>query len=980
MKQAHRLFRVTAILLLAGTSLCYAQAPSPALGDMGSVVTGKWDTLSTWKMYSSNGAFDSTVTSAPSSGKNVFILTGTTVTYETSSQNCKKLIIQSGATLQSNVALPTTTMLKVNGSTVWVDGNFGSGPTDGLSIETKYSAGALTIGGSGTINIAQFRPNSSQAEPLQVVFAANANINYAGSSGTGGSGMYLTNRGLQKNVTVTVNAGVALTFGAYSNFGLTSSSSTNGNANVTINVNGTINLPSSNLYLTDSAAYTCTLNIGATGTVNAGGKLNPYLATGGGAAVIDVAAGGKLNILSGGTADFTNPTATVTGTGTFTLNPGATINIGALAGLDAAAGPIRTATAVFDTSCNFGYMGTGIQAWGALLPDSVANLRIGSSSIDSITTPFTVLGDLQIDGLLVDNDSLKVVGSTIVNGTYQHNTVKCIVPTATWNDGSTFVLSRIDPTLTTGLPNGNQNFYNYTVDCPTLIGVARLGMVSDTIRGNFVVKNTNNAALAGNYITPAPKATNSTVTILGDLRVDSTAANFGVGYGSSVATQSLIVKGNILNKGILYCNGSGMTNKVYAYGDVVVESTLPDAFRGHSAALYADTLFFCGSMPQRFVKPLALTSMSNLSLRVMSGSTLSLNDTTVVPFGGIGKFTADSGATVKFGHPNGVNGNITLIAPVLSSGASYEFNSDSAQVTGTWLPKNVRNLTINDSLGVSLSAGDTLGAFTVTGTLGLAKGRFVTSDTVTLVVAAGGTVSRTAGYVDGRLQKTFAATGSLDFETGTENGYSPVNVKVTAGAGDMTVKAVQGQHPNTFDAAKTLNRYWNLASSGGITGAELRFYYLASDVNGTESKYGAWRYTGTGTTWTPLTSINQVSEHSVVATGVTSFSDWTLGESDLATSVDEEDGAVPNVFYVDQNYPNPFNPATKISYGLPAAAFVTAKVYNMLGQEVVTLFAGEQSAGVHTLSFDGAQFSTGVYLYRIQAGNAVEIKRMVLLK
>ena len=89
---------------------------------------------------------------------------------------------------------------------------------------------------------------------------------------------------------------------------------------------------------------------------------------------------------------------------------------------------------------------------------------------------------------------------------------------------------------------------------------------------------------------------------------------------------------------------------------------------------------------------------------------------------------------------------------------------------------------------------------------------------------------------------------------------------------------------------------------------------------------------------------------------------------------------LPQKFFVDQNYPNPFNPSTTISYGIPRAAFVTVKIFNVLGQEVKTLFSGYQSTGVYTFSFNASDLSSGIYLYRIQAGTSVDIKRMVLVK
>ena len=98
------------------------------------------------------------------------------------------------------------------------------------------------------------------------------------------------------------------------------------------------------------------------------------------------------------------------------------------------------------------------------------------------------------------------------------------------------------------------------------------------------------------------------------------------------------------------------------------------------------------------------------------------------------------------------------------------------------------------------------------------------------------------------------------------------------------------------------------------------------------------------------------------------------------TLVPMKETTLPQKFFVDQNYPNPFNPSTTISYGIPRTAFVTVKVFNVLGQEVKTLFSGYQSTGVYTLSFNASDLSSGVYLYRIQAGTSVDIKRMVLVK
>ncbi len=97
------------------------------------------------------------------------------------------------------------------------------------------------------------------------------------------------------------------------------------------------------------------------------------------------------------------------------------------------------------------------------------------------------------------------------------------------------------------------------------------------------------------------------------------------------------------------------------------------------------------------------------------------------------------------------------------------------------------------------------------------------------------------------------------------------------------------------------------------------------------------------------------------------------------SSVSRED-LIPESYSLYQNYPNPFNPATTIKYAIPADQFVTLKVYNVIGQEVATLVNSIQSAGTYSAQFDAAKLATGIYVYRLTAGNFVQTKKMLLVK
>jgi len=92
------------------------------------------------------------------------------------------------------------------------------------------------------------------------------------------------------------------------------------------------------------------------------------------------------------------------------------------------------------------------------------------------------------------------------------------------------------------------------------------------------------------------------------------------------------------------------------------------------------------------------------------------------------------------------------------------------------------------------------------------------------------------------------------------------------------------------------------------------------------------------------------------------------------------DGILPTEYALAQNYPNPFNPMTEISLSLPRVSEVKLDVFNLLGQKVTTIFDGELEAGTHSFSWDGSSVASGVYLYRVTAGDFVETKKMILLK
>ncbi|HRJ98363.1 MAG TPA: T9SS type A sorting domain-containing protein [Ignavibacteria bacterium] len=97
-------------------------------------------------------------------------------------------------------------------------------------------------------------------------------------------------------------------------------------------------------------------------------------------------------------------------------------------------------------------------------------------------------------------------------------------------------------------------------------------------------------------------------------------------------------------------------------------------------------------------------------------------------------------------------------------------------------------------------------------------------------------------------------------------------------------------------------------------------------------------------------------------------------------SINESFTEYPSNIHLYQNFPNPFNPSTTITYDLIKRDFVSLKIFNLLGKELLTVVNKEQDPGIYTLNFDGTNFSGGIYFYRIETKNFTDTKKMMLLK
>jgi Secretion system C-terminal sorting domain len=187
---------------------------------------------------------------------------------------------------------------------------------------------------------------------------------------------------------------------------------------------------------------------------------------------------------------------------------------------------------------------------------------------------------------------------------------------------------------------------------------------------------------------------------------------------------------------------------------------------------------------------------------------------------------------------------------------------------------------------------------------------------------------------------------------------------------------------SSFTASMSLNNVnlnWKTATEINNNGFEVerKAGHQKSEVSSQWEKVGFVQGYGNS---------NSPKEYSFVdknLTGATKFT-YRLKQIDndgqYQYSREIEVKVVPSQYVLYQNYPNPFNPTTTIKFNLPQAGEVNLTVYNVLGQKVMTLANGMLEAGFHSVEFNASNLASGTYIYRLQALNFVQTKKMILVK
>jgi hypothetical protein len=566
-----------------------------------------------------------------------------------------------------------------------------------------------------------------------------------------------------------------------------------------------------------------------------------------------VAATGRLWI------NNANATVTVVGVGTGTGAGAPTIN-----------GTLRVDHGTFGYGSGNNTMTIG--AAGTLIiggADATVN-QFGAVSFTTGATFTMTAGNFNVDPQAANNlaATTNIVRFNSVNVAFTGGTLTIVDPHAATGTGVALSISTSN--------GATFNFVGSTIsfgdgvsttagsvdgfDLDTFVGLALVPI------GNVVVNNTaTNAATrfvrAANALSPFTQLYGGNLTI----------TNAG---GSEFRLNGHLVgvSGNIINNGTI--NGTVASSRLYFLGAGSAQT-----YSGTGTSVTPLQSFDVDNPLGVTIDP-AVTQIVTLRIILFSGGITNTNKLT------LGNGGATSGI-VQIGNTTTATAAGTLdVAPVFNLGTAGEIVSylrtTTSRTTGNEInpSRTLASLTYDDNdvtHTLTIAGGD----LTVTGTTTLTNGRIVTGSNA-LAIGSAGTVTRTAGYVDGNLRKTYAAAASKVFEVGTANGYSPVTVNATAGTfpADFTAKATQGPQP-AVNPATSIQRYWTLNATG-IT-ADLTFQYLATDVMGTEANYRVIRVIGGTSVSFPTSTVN-TGTHTATLTGVSVFSDWTVGETSAPTA------------------------------------------------------------------------------------------------
>lgn len=528
--------------------------------------------------------------------------------------------------------------------------------------------------------------------------------------------------------------------------------------------------------------------------------------------------------------------------------------------------------------------------------------------------------DLSVNGYIkVTATALALSGTgtpTIVfnNGsTYEHNrNFTSGIPTATWNDGSTCILSG------DAAPNASfqQNFYNVTINWAAGTTARALNaFVPTQVRNKFkiIATGTSGSLVVGDGSTAASLS-------VAKLEVSGGTLYVGTGSGAHTLTcsDSLIVSGGTMK--IAYASNNAQVYTASAK-DVIVSSGTLDLNGYNSSSNNSGRLFLTGNLTVSggtlVNSPGITTGSAGVYFNGTSTQTFTHSGGTLsTASGGVGRrfyYKTSSGPTSLNETYGAISAQTTINGAEGTAASGYA----AWPTTGSL----INNVTINNNVGVTLSTDKTVNSvLTLTNGLFTLGSYHLTLGSSATVAGTPSASSMVVATSTGEMRKIYTANGSFIFPVGDNTStaeYSPVTLNFTAGtysSAYASVKLSNSKHGSNTSSIDFINRFWTVATSGiSSTTCTATFTYADGDINGTESNLFGGSYYSTA--WHCMDGV--ITGSNSFSKSITTFGEFTAGDEStmICTSCGNptNGGTIGNA----QSNCSAFDPTEITNIGLP---------------------------------------------------------------
>lgn len=779
--------------------------------------------------------------------------------------------------------------------------------------------------------------------------------------------------------------------------------------------------------LNEYGLYNC-LTSGLTGSIQ---SRNGWTINSGSTAVlssdVSLKSGQTLSVLAGGGISLGTKSVFESAPASFILSSGASINIGSVSGLSlaAASGNIQTTTRIFDAGASYIYDGSSSQVTGDALPASVAALTINNSTGVSLSANTSVTNTLTLTSGIFSVGSKSLTIFNAIQGTRTNLLTSALSNLTVAGTGNGIVI-----------PSTVSQLHNLTISNTQAAGVLFQGNVNIN---NGTAKITGYAKLISSSLTATGTSSltgspTGKISLTGDINSQITgfttntfSSDGGLLSFAGSSTQT-IPSGIYSNLQIANSGGANLAGDVTVTGTLTLNDVLnigsqtlniTNPIGGISTNLRStinSNLIISGSSSGIAI-PSSITQLNNLS--ISNSQIVSLNGDMIV------RNTLTLEATSAF--LNTGSNTLTIGTDAVNAG---ELIRNGGSIRGTikrWFASGVSTdklFPLDNGSGSfsqakitfkSLATGGTLTAsFHNSGSGSLpfqGDGNYIPAPELGVnfvnlspqywTISAGDGLTGanydldlTADAIPGVVNITYIAIvkrsdnsnpwtwSNQNYSVTTGSNLNPVlHYKNGTGFSDFGIAGnIENLLPvelTSFVSSVNLNSVilnWSTTAEQNNSGFDIERKTLAEDWK----KIG--NVIGHGT-------VNTHSNYSYTDKNLlTGKYNYRLKQIDFngnfkyyELSSPAEIG-VPVKYELSQNYPNPFNPLTKINFSLPGQSFVSLKIFDMNGREVAQIVNEVKQAGYYTENFNAVNLSSGVYFYKIIAGDFNSVKKMVLIK